>query len=170
MGRGDSSTGPDPGIGSNPGFTLLEMIVVLILLGVSLSLFLGFNFRQLDGMRLGAAGRDIYKFLNGARSAAMIEDLPNSCLYFPKNGTISQKLRKQRLFLPENVRIYVENPPEDEEEPIELTVFYPDGTAVMNVVQLGIKERRLGVRIQPVLGKVVLDDSPEEDFSVQPAS
>lgn len=139
------------------------MIVVLVLLGVSLSLFLGFNFRQLESMRLRTTGKDLYQFFKGARSAAMIEDAPNSCLYYPANATILESLRNKRMFLATGITIVVEDPPNNDDEPIVLTTFYPDGTAVMNTVILDAGERRLALSIQPILGRVVVKPHPDRE-------
>lgn len=140
------------------------MIVVLVLLGVSLSLFLGFNFRSLEGMRLRTTGKDLYQFFKGARSAAMIQDTPNACLYYPANATIQEGLRNRHMFLPSGVAIILEDPPNDDEEPIALTTFYPDGTAVTNTILLGVGERRLAISIHPILGRIIVNSHPDEEL------
>jgi len=139
------------------------MIVVLVLLGVTMGLFLGFNFRQMESLRLRAAGRDMYQFLRGARSAAMIEDMPNVCLYYPQNATLGEGLRRRQMALPPGVRILLEEEPEDDTAPLALTTFYPDGTAVMNTIVLGVKERRLAVTVRPILGQVIIEAHPDDD-------
>src|SRR5262249_34547413 len=58
------------------GFTLIEMIVVLVILGLSLSIVAGFSPRRNTTLELSAATGRVSMALRLARSRAMTEDRP----------------------------------------------------------------------------------------------
>ncbi|RLB66512.1 MAG: hypothetical protein DRH03_12125 [Deltaproteobacteria bacterium] len=80
-------------------FTLVELIVVVAIMGMGLSLFLGINYRQREAFRWRTNLREIQVFLKVARSYAVLERRSNSCSFNFKTRTFSEKLRGRKVVL-----------------------------------------------------------------------
>jgi len=82
-------------------FTLVELIVVVAIMGMGLSLFLGINYRQREAFRWRTNLREIQVFLKVARSYAVLERRSNPCSFNFKTRTFSEKLRGRKVVLTE---------------------------------------------------------------------
>jgi general secretion pathway protein H len=60
----------------DPGFTLIEVVIVLAIIGLSLAMILPLVSRHATGAALNAATAEIRAALRGARSTAIVEDRP----------------------------------------------------------------------------------------------
>ncbi len=80
-------------------FTLVELIVVVAIMGMGLSLFLGINYRQREAFRWRTNLRELQVFLKVARSYAVLERRSNPCSFNFKKRTFSEKLRGRKVVL-----------------------------------------------------------------------
>ena len=140
------------------GFSLFELLVVLIIMSVTLGLFLGFNFRQQAAVELRGQGHAIVQLMRAAQSMAIVRGVPNKCLYDPEDKTVRTTLGGRRHTLPSPVELRIGDL--RIEERVELAVFYPDGAAETENISLHSMERDQSVSIQidPLFGDIQLAD------------
>lgn len=140
------------------GFTLLEILIVLMLLGAAAVLVLPSFTTGLAGVELEAAARDFVTELKRARLAAVSTQQPRRVILMESEGseaprryllTDEYERRLEELSLPKGIGFY------DEDSgawPVVLS-FYPDGTSSGGEVQLANSTgKRLKVRLDPVTG------------------
>lgn len=153
------------------GFTLMELIVVMIILALSMSLFLGLNFRFKDKLLLQATARKVRSFLISARSQAQLQARDNLCVYHPQSRLLRQNA-KSFIKLPDKIQILTAkesmamNPSSrltslgpsnagSSGKGIPLVLFFPDGGATNSIFYL--KDRsgnRIMIHVDPLLGDV----------------
>lgn len=80
-------------------FTLVELIIVVAIMGMGLSLFLGINYRQREAFRWRTNLRELQVFLKVARSYAVLERRSNPCSFNFKRRTFHEKLRGRKVNL-----------------------------------------------------------------------
>lgn len=147
------------------GYTLMEILVVVLLLSISLGVFMGFNFSQRDSYKLKSAARQVYGFFRASRAFAVIDSKDNVVSYSPGSLVLKEELRDKSLKLPEGVRVRISDDPEEgeENETVALARFYADGSAQAVRVRLMVKEKSMLVRIDPVLGEAsIVRDGDEQ--------
>lgn len=138
------------------GFTLFELLVVLLIMSVSLGLFLGFNFRQQEAIELQGQGHAIAQVMRAAKSTAIVRGESNACLYDPKIKTVHSQLNKRRHTLPSRLELHINDTRVDDEA--ELAVFYPDGAAETEKIVLHSTEsdQTIAIQIDPLFGDIQL--------------
>ena len=142
------------------GFTLIELIIVVLLISISLGVLAGRNYSQQDSLKLRTAARNLYSFLLGARSAAVLGRAENRCVYHRAAATVSDTLRQRQLRLPPAVALI---PPAalDDDPPLpqwDIVTYYADGSSAGAAVTLRCGASQLQLRVDPVLGFVAIDD------------
>ena len=85
------------------GFTLVELLVVLLIISVSMGLFFGMNFRQKESVLVRSFASELSQFLLTARSYAVLEGRQNYCLYCPETRSVTEELRGRTVQVPEGV-------------------------------------------------------------------
>ena len=149
------------------GFTLIELIIVVLLISLSASLVIGLNFRQSDSVRLSAASRELQAFLQLARSRAVFLGQENRCFYQAASRQITAQLAARPLVLPENVSLVFDDDQHDitsDPEAIKpLLHYYPDGSAAAPLFSLVNASKRIAVTIDPLLGFVTMDQQALSD-------
>ncbi len=140
--------------GDSDGFTLVELLVVMVLLALSVSIWYGINFRQRDSFRLKTATRSLHAFFLASRSYALLADQDNECHYLPDSRTIEESLRQRQLKLPEGIAISLSADEEPLQEPELLLTFYADGSAAGGPLFICSGSRQLVMAVDPVLGEV----------------
>lgn len=133
------------------GFTLLELLVVLILMSLATGLFLGINFRQKESLQARAFATELSQFLRTARSQAMVQGRKNTCRLGKGGAEVQDSLRGKSLAVPGGVRIKLQNPQGD--KPL-LATFYPDGSLVLEELRLVSEQQSLRPKADLLLGKV----------------
>ncbi|MFO7803234.1 MAG: type II secretion system protein [Desulfovermiculus sp.] len=138
------------------GFTLFELLVVLLIMSVSLGLFLGFNFRQQESIELQGQGHAIVQVMRAAKSTAIVRGESNVCLYDPKIKTVHSQLDKRRHTLSAKLELHIND--DRVEEEAELAVFYPDGAAEAEKIVLRSTEsgQTIAIQIDPLFGDIQL--------------
>ena len=167
-------------------FTLVELIVVVAIMGLGLSLFLGLNYRQRETFRWRSSLRELQVFLKVARSYAILERRANTCSYRPSGRLIHEKLRGRHLVLPEGVKLVLsaeeqarlEELAREAESPesgdgdkagktplaeLDLVTFYGDGGATGGPLRLQCGERRARVEIDTLTGEVKILQEHADD-------
>lgn len=115
------------------GFTFVEVIIVLIILGMAAALTLPFVGRSLDSIRNRAAVRRVASFLNNSRLKSVNKALPVEVVYDFDSRSFSQnfvdeKGEKSVYELPKGIRVVsIERNGESIEEGDVSIFFYPLG-------------------------------------------
>ncbi len=145
------------------GFTLLEVIVVVLIIALMAGAVAGMAYRQSDAFRLTLAGRQVYGFLRSARSFALLDERENPCLYDPATRELVEQARGKRLRLPEGVELAWRESAgrEESEEGVAVARFYPDGSSDGSGVLLYAGRRELHLSLDPVFGWVRLEMQPQ---------
>ncbi len=144
-----------------PGFSLFELLVVVLIMSVSLGLFLGFNYRQQASVQLKAQGHALVQLMRAARSTAIVRGQSNRCLYDPQTRTVRTSIKGQVHALPSSVELLLKDA--GPEEKVELAVFYPDGSAETEEISLRSTEgdQHVGVQVDPLFGEIRLSTKQE---------
>jgi len=132
----------------------VELLVVMVLLALSVSIWYGINFRQRDSFRLKTAARSLHAFFLASRSYALLADQDNECHYLPDSRTIEESLRQRQLKLPKGITISLSAEGEPLREKELLLTFYADGSADGGPLFIHSGSRQLVMEVDPVLGKV----------------
>lgn len=120
-----------------------------------MGLFLGLNYRQQESVQLKAAGRELAQLCRTAKSYALLEGKKNKCLYLPKEDIIKDELRGRKISLSKKIIINAIN--SNNNEPITLVTFYPDGSAQAEKITLKSGSETISLKIDPLLGQVQIE-------------
>lgn len=156
----------DPRVRSSAGFSLFELILVMLLLGLVLAVALPSFSRGLRSLELETTGRDLVTLMKKARSEAIsqqrvfrviLQQEPESQAYGVFTNDYGEEL--QRNPLPEGVSIENQGDPD-----VSLWFsFYPNGRSSGGTFQLRSSEgRTLRVDVHPVTGLARVVDSGRE--------
>ena len=156
-------------------FTLVELIVVVAIMGMGLSLFLGINYRQREAFRWRTNLRELHVFLKVARSYAVLERQTNECRFNVKEKKFSEGLRgkevvltalaelelsaDQQVLLEANERDQVVA--EDDSTPapeVVLVTFYADGGASGGPIELKSGRRQATLAVNSLTGAIKLTE------------
>lgn len=145
------------------GFSLLELLVVMLIMSIALGLFLGYNFAQRDTAQLRSAANEAVQFLRMAQGFALLEGTDNECLYLSEGHLLRESLRGRELTLPEVVRLVPGDQVSRNEDVLSMAMFYSDGSARADVITLTVDDWKMVLTVDPILG----DTSMEEQVRVQ---
>ncbi len=133
------------------GFSLLELVVVLLIISISAGLFLGINFRQKESIELRSFASELSQFMRTARSHALLEGRDNLCRYHPDKGEVVQTLKGKSLSLPAGVELVFAD---DRGSDRVFAEFFADGSMVVDEFILRAGEHRMVPKADPFLGRV----------------
>ncbi len=142
------------------GFTLIELIIVVLLISISLGVLAGRNYSQQDSLKLRVAARNLYSFLLGARSAAVLGRAENRCVYHRGADSVSDSLRQRQLRLPAAVTMALPASLDDD-PPLaqwDVVTYYADGSSTGSAIKLLCGASQLQLHVDPVLGFITIDD------------
>lgn len=139
------------------GFTLVEMILVLMLIGVSLLLVLpniskGLQDREVRGSALGlaAVARDL-------RSRAVMDGVPQQLvLYLPQSSYLVG--RRREVHLPADVKFASVAGGEAVDRDTRKFYFFPNGSSLGGEIVLADSERNIAyaVRVEGLTGRIAV--------------
>ena len=154
MNRENLSSWPQRRQTPRTGFSLFELLVVILIISVSLGLFLGFNYRQQESTQLRAQAYAVGQLMQAAKSTAIVQGETNTCLYDPEKNTIRTTFKGRSQRLPEDIFLLVNDHRVDEET--KIAVFYAQGSAVAEKVAVTSKdeEHTVMIRIDPLFGDI----------------
>ena len=158
MNRENLSSWPQRRQTPRTGFSLFELLVVILIISVSLGLFLGFNYRQQESTQLRAQAYAVGQLMQAAKSTAIVQGETNTCLYDPEKNTIRTTLKERSQRLPEDIFLLVNDRRVEKET--KIAVFYAQGSAVAEKVAVTSQGRKHTVIIQvdPLYGKIHYSD------------
>lgn len=144
------------------GFTLLEMLVVMLLLGLALAVTPPLFSGAVPGMRLKGAARDLVAGMRQARSLAIFTNTPTPLRLEPAAGRFSVPGQSQTHQLPGDIAVQVLPAVDGEPAAVREVWFYPDGGASGEHIVL--TRDALGYRIELdwLTGRAVIRELPHE--------
>lgn len=157
-------------------FTLVELIVVVAIMGMGLSLFLGLNYRQREAFQWRTNLRELHVFLKVARSYAVLERRTNECRYNPKAKRFKEKLRRKEMLLTAPAELELSVAQEDllaaaerdlavaeadDSKPVPefvVVTFYADGGASGGPLEIKSGRRKARLAIDSLTGAIKLTE------------
>jgi general secretion pathway protein H len=152
--------GPLPRLANRHGFTLLEIILVLAILGLA-SMIVVPNITGLEARSFSAQVRDAHSLLNYARRIAVISGQPSTASFqiTADNADLSPATRARSSvgsWQSEGTSIIFLDSTDLEtevEDMVEFT-FYPEGGSTGGTLLLQFEERIARIAVDPITGRV----------------
>jgi prepilin-type N-terminal cleavage/methylation domain-containing protein len=139
------------------GFSLFELLIVLILVSLTAGLVLPSFSRGLSGLELETSGRDLITRMKQARSRAIAKQEVSRIILVPSEESpdyyvLADEFEQElnRFLLPE--RVSIELPEDQFEEPFVRISFYPNGRSSGGSFYLLNETREIAVWVDPITG------------------
>ena len=147
------------------GFTLLELLVVLVIASLAISLVGPGYQRLLPGLTLEAESRKIMALMRHARSQAILTGTLVSISQDAESRGLRLSYRKQPYTLPENLTLALkEGPAQGERAPGAAQIlFYPRGDSSGGSLSLTMGKRNEVISVDWLSGRVQRGAEPEQD-------
>jgi general secretion pathway protein H len=130
----------------SPGFTFIETIVVLVILGLALTIVAGFLPRRNTTSELTGATTRVAGALRVARSRAMVQSRPVQFVVAPDGHGF--RLDNAAVILAPAVAISMPEP--------RLIVFAPDGSASGGSLRVSMNGQQRVIRVDWLTGRVIV--------------
>ncbi len=140
------------------GFTLIEILVVLAILGVTLGLVIGRGSMKSRGLETTGAASAIAQSLRAARAQAIATDHDVSVVFDPARHAFAADATPAQTLAP-SLRFAVLPPALQGPGDSRIIRFSPDGSATGGQVVLGSGHRRIGITVEWLTGKVTVADA-----------
>jgi general secretion pathway protein H len=150
------------------GFTLMELLVVLVIASLAISMVGPAFQRLLPGLTLEAESRKLAGLLRHARSQAILSGAPVALSQDAESGGLLLSYREQPYVLPEHFSLTLEPGPGATEAAVGVTqiLFYPRGDSSGGSLSLALDDGRSeAVSVDWLSGRVqrgVLEDEPPQ--------
>lgn len=138
-----------------PGFTLIEVIVVLVVLALVATIFVGRGPMRSRGVEAAGAARQLAETMRLARSQAIATDRPVSVSVDPVRHLYASGADIH--VLPGDIGVAVQGPDGAAARALAI-LFRPDGSSSGGSVALAEGARTLHVSVDWITGRVVLVD------------
>ena len=145
------------------GFTLVELLIVLVILGVTVALATPQFAKGLRTLELKAGARQLVAVLRQARGRAVVEGREVELLLDRERRVyrLNGAGREYGWRGPMALRVY-----SAEGLPVEETTavlrFFPDGGSSGGFIDLALEQRGYRVEVNWLTGRVTLDEAPDE--------
>ena len=140
--------------GNNNGFTLLELLVVLLIISLVVGLIPPLFSAALPGTRLKGAARDLASDLRETRNQAITHNRVMDVLLNPETAQYQINNRNHRL--PEGVTLGIKSgSSENGQYPAEHRLrFYPDGSATAARITLSRNGQGYELTLDWLIGRI----------------
>ncbi len=144
-----------PGATARQGFSLPELLLVLIILSLLMGLAAPLLTHALDGARLKRAQRDIVAALRFTRARAINTQRVLIFSIHTGSGVMRMGGEERRLPLPDNATLSIQVPPSERLSEREHAVrFYPDGSATDMTLSFQRGEQVSRIEVDALTGRV----------------
>ena len=140
------------------GFTLIEILVVLAILGVTLGLIIGRGSMASRGLEIRGAAAALAQSLRAARAQAIATDHDVSVVIDPVRHMFAADLSPIRTLSP-TLPMAVLPPAIPGPGAARIIRFSPDGSATGGTVVLGAGHHRIGISVEWLTGRVTVADA-----------
>ena len=138
------------------GFTLLEILAVLVLIGIAITVTAFSLDGGLDRARLDASARDIAAALRHTRTRALVEHRPQWFTLDLNAHTYTSPGRDAQA-IPRGTVLHVTSAAEDVQHPDEARIrFFPDGSSTGGNIELTRKHREVRIDVDWLTGAVAM--------------
>lgn len=148
----NSATMPRPATAC-AGFTLLEMIIVLVILGLMLGVIAARGPMHSRGLELRAAAEDLAQSLRAARSQAIVASSPVDVHLVPGGFRIGNG----RLHALPGIAISAHAPGGAAQSGVS---FAPDGSSSGAIIAVADAANRISIGVDWLTGRVRIADAP----------
>ncbi len=149
---------PEPGGGG--GFSLVELLVVLVLAGLLVSLVGGSVIRNLDAVKVRRAGKEMMTALRYTRGRAVVSREERTLEVNVEERTY-QAPDREPVQLPDGVDVTLKTALFDLDEKVGKVRFFPDGSSTGAQLTLTAGERNWRITVAWLTGEIVLEDSAD---------
>jgi general secretion pathway protein H len=147
------------------GFTLLEILAVLALLGIALAVTAFSLDGGLDRARLDASARDVAAALRHTRTRALVEHRPQWFTLDLNARTFASPGRDPQE-IPGGTVLHVTSAAEDVQHPGQARIrFFPDGSSTGGNIELSRKHREVRIDVDWLTGTVAMGEEGSGSFS-----
>ena len=144
-------------VGSEQGFTLVELLVKLAILALVLAVVPPFLSGAMDGVRFSSAERDLVSALRYARSRAVNLQQTVTVDINVKHGTMQVAGRQRDLSIPDDTSLTLRTARQEQlSEHAGAIRFYPDGSSTGGQVRLRRGDRVSSVDVNWLTGRISL--------------
>ena len=140
------------------GFTLIEILVVLAILGVTLGLVIGRGAMKSRGLETRGAASAIAQSLRAARAQAIATDHDVSVVFDPLRHVFAADASPVQTLTPD-LAVTVLPPALSGPGADRIIRFSADGSATGGEVLIGTGKRRVGITVEWLTGKVTVADA-----------
>ncbi len=148
---------PGSDLPSKRGFSLFELLIVLILVALAAGVVMPSFSRGLRGLELETAGRDLITRMKQVRSRAIArQEVSRIILVSSQDGpdyyVLANEFEQEqnRFLLPDRVSIQVQE--EQFEGPLVRVNFYPNGRSSGGSFYLQNETREIEIWVEPITG------------------
>ena len=144
-------------VGSEQGFTLVELLVTLAILALVLAVVPPVLSGAMDGIRFSSAERDLVSALRYARSRAVNLQQTVTVDINVKHGTMQVAGRQRDLSIPDDTSLTLRTARQEQlSEHAGAIRFYPDGSSTGGQVRLRRGDRVSSVDVNWLTGWISL--------------
>ena len=143
------------------GFTLVELLIVLVIMSLLLSLVPPLLSNVMPSVTIKAAANDLYHDLKYVRNMAILNGRQSSIVIDTVNSSYSSESKDNGkiISLPSDIRIAVENTQLQQLPEENQTIgFFADGSSTGGVVLLSTNDRTFTIVVDWLTGKVSLSE------------